>query len=247
MKALILNSGTGTRMGVLTSEHPKCMTEITSNQTIISRQLIYLADAGIKEVIVTTGYYEEVLISYIQSLELPISVKYVHNPLFDKTNYIYSIYCAREYLDDDIILMHGDLVFDSSVLESVVNSKESCMTVSSTLALPEKDFKAVIHNNRIEKVGIEFFDSALAAQPLYKLNRNDWLVWLNQIKSYCESDRRKCYAENAFNEVSDKCLIRPLDVKDELCAEIDNAEDLERIKNILIEEGKKCKEKVMKR
>lgn len=52
------------------------------------------------------------------------------------------------------------------------------MTVSSTVPLPEKDFKAVIHDNRIEKVGIEFFEDAMAAQPLYKLKKKDWKIWL---------------------------------------------------------------------
>ena len=56
MKALILNSGLGSRMGVLTSEHPKCMTEISSHETILSRQLKQIAEAGIEEVVITTGY-----------------------------------------------------------------------------------------------------------------------------------------------------------------------------------------------
>ena len=54
MKALILNSGLGSRMGVLTSEHPKCMIEISGNETILSRQLKLIAESGIKEVIMTT-------------------------------------------------------------------------------------------------------------------------------------------------------------------------------------------------
>ena len=45
MKALILNSGLGSRMGVLTSEHPKCMTEVSPKETILSRQLNQLVDA----------------------------------------------------------------------------------------------------------------------------------------------------------------------------------------------------------
>ena len=49
MKALILNSGLGSRMGVLTSEHPKCMTEISARETILSRQLKLIAEAGIEE------------------------------------------------------------------------------------------------------------------------------------------------------------------------------------------------------
>lgn len=226
MKALILNSGMGSRMGVLTSEHPKCMTEVTPRDTILSRQLRQLADAGIKEVVMTTGLFDKVLVDYCLSLDLPLEYTFVNNPVYRETNYIYSIYCAREHLDDDILLLHGDLVFENTVLDMVLSSEESCMTVSSTLPLPEKDFKAVIEDGRIRKVGIEFFLSAMAAQPLYKLRREDWRVWLGEIIAFCESDNRKCYAENAFNQVSDKCVIRPVDVCDMLCAEIDNPEDL---------------------
>ena len=165
MKALILNSGLGRRMGVLTSEHPKCMTEVSARETILGRQLRMLADHGVGEVVITTGYFDQVLVDYCHSLDLPLSLTFVRNPLYDQTNYIYSIYCAREVLDDDLLLMHGDLVFENRVLEQVLESQESCMTVSSTLPLPQKDFKAVVRNGRIEKVGIEFFDSALAAQP----------------------------------------------------------------------------------
>ncbi|MCI8324860.1 MAG: NTP transferase domain-containing protein, partial [Lachnospiraceae bacterium] len=61
MKALILNSGMGSRMGDRTSEHPKCMTEISPGETILSRQLNQLADIGIKEVVMTTGPFEAML------------------------------------------------------------------------------------------------------------------------------------------------------------------------------------------
>ena len=235
MKALILNSGLGSRMGVLTSEHPKCMTEILYSDTILSRQLKLIAEAGITDVVMTTGYYSDVLEDYCRSLNLPLNYKFVNNPLYDKTNYIYSIYCAREYLDDDVILMHGDLVFENSVFEDVINSEKSCMTVSSTLDLPEKDFKAVVEDGKVTKVGIEFFNNAMAAQPLYKLNKEDWKVWLDSIVAFCESDNTGCYAENALNAVSDKCEIVPFDFEDRLCAEIDNPEDLKVISNRLKE------------
>lgn len=232
MKALILNSGLGSRMGVITNEHPKCMTEISYKNTILSRQLRQLVSFGINDVVITTGYYDQVLVDYCNALHLPLNIEFVNNPLYDKTNYIYSIYCAKEQLkDEDIILMHGDLVFESRVMEAVIDSPVSCMAVSSTLQLPEKDFKAVIKNGQIEKVGIEFFDNALAAQPLYKLLKEDWNVWLENIVKFCENDNRKCYAENAFNEVSDKCKIYPCDFKDMLCAEIDTPEDLEVVSN----------------
>lgn len=226
MKALILNSGLGSRMGVLTSEHPKCMTEISSHETILSRQLRQIADAGIEEVVITTGYYDGVLVNYCNSLDLPLHFTFVKNPIYDQTNYIYSIYCAREYLDDDIILMHGDLVFEHEVFDKVLGSPVSCMTVSSTLPLPEKDFKAVVRDGMVMKVGVEFFNEATEAQALYKLLKDDWKVWLDKIVEFCESDKRKVYAENALNELDGAANIHALDVENLLCSEIDNPEDL---------------------
>ena len=226
MKALILNSGLGHRMGVLTSEHPKCMTEISSHETILSRQLQMLFDAGIKDVVITTGYFDAVLVSYCNSLDLPIRYTFIKNPIYDQTNYIYSIYCARDYLDDDVILMHGDLVFENEVFDQVLSSPVSCMTVSSTLPLPEKDFKAVIKDDKVIRVGVEFFNDAMAAQPLYKLLKDDWKIWLDKIVDFCENDKVKVYAENALNELDGAVNIHTLDVANMLCAEIDNPEDL---------------------
>ncbi len=226
MKALILNSGMGKRMGVLTVEHPKCMTEVYAAETILSRQLKQIKDAGISEVVMTTGFYDSVLIDYCRSLRLNLQFTFVNNPEYKDTNYIYSIYCAREYLHDDIILMHGDLVFENSVFDRVISSEKSCMAVSTTQSLPDKDFKATIIDGRIRAIGIEYFENAKAAQPLYKLYKDDWEIWLDRIVEFCESGKRTCYAENAFNQVSEYCHIYPMDVMNELCSEIDNPMDL---------------------
>lgn len=227
MKALILNSGLGSRMGVLTSEHPKCMTEVVGTETILSRQLRMLSERGISDIIITTGLFDSVLVNYCRSLEIPLHFTFVNNPAYRETNYIYSIYCAREYLqDDDILLMHGDLVFEDSVLDDVLASRHSCMTVSSTAELPQKDFKAEIHKGKIVNVGIEFFNSAQAAQPLYKLMKADWLVWLDEIKAFCERNEVQCYAEKALNAVSSRMNLLPLDIHERLCCEVDNPQDL---------------------
>lgn len=239
MKALILNSGFGSRMGSLTSEHPKCMTEISSTDTILSRQLRLLKNAGINEIVITTGYYDQILVDYCNSLDMDLKITFVNNPLFDKTNYIYSIYRAKELLDDDIVLMHGDLVFENSVLNDIVSSPCSSMKVSSTIPLPQKDFKAVVRDGEVKKVGIEYFDSAMEAQALYKLNKKDWNIWLDKITEYCESGKRNCYAEAALNEITDQCHIKALDVKDRLCSEIDNSEDLRMVSEKLKKAEKK--------
>ena len=234
MKALILNSGMGTRMGKYTREHPKCMTDLRDGETIISRQLKMLLNCGITDVVITTGYFNDVLMNYCKSLNLSLKYEFVLNPIYNETNYIYSIYCAKDLLKgDDIVLMHGDLVFDESVLCDILSFDKSCMKVSSTLPLPEKDFKAVIDNGLVKKIGVEFFENAMEAQALYKLNSNDWKIWLDKIIEFCETDKRKCYAEVAFNQISDNCSIYAYDVQDRLCAEIDTPEDWVSILNKL--------------
>lgn len=237
MKALILNSGIGKRMGEYTEEAPKCMVPIDGEETILSRQLHLLKECGIKEIVITTGPFEDKLKSYVEDLKLDLDVQFVHNPLYAETNYIYSIYLAKELLQDDLLLLHGDLIFTQEILQNLLESKESRMVVSTTLPLPEKDFKAVVQDGEILKVGIEFFESAYAAQPLYKLNKQDWLVWLRQIEIFCEDNTRNCYAENALNQVTEDCHIGIFDIKDELCSEIDNEGDLENMRRRLKEES----------
>lgn len=234
MKALILNSGLGYRMGDITKTHPKCMTEIPGNETILSRQLRLLSKTNVEDVIITTGYFDQVLVDYCNSLKLPLSIEFVKNPIYAETNYIYSIYCAKEKLkDQDILLMHGDLVFEESVLRDILAFEKSCMKTSSTIPLPDKDFKSVVIDNRVYKVGIEFFENAMESQALYKLNKKEWNLWLEKICEYCESGRTKCYAEVAFNEISDRCELWSYDVKNRLCSEIDNPEDLANVSDRL--------------
>lgn len=235
MKALILNSGMGKRMGTLTSKQPKCMTKINVSDTILSRQLKLLQRCNVTEIIITTGYFHEILIDYCNSLNLQLKFTFIKNPMYDRTNYIYSIYLAKDHLEDNIVLLHGDLVFELEVLQDILKQEKSCMTVSSTRPLPAKDFKAVVKNGLIEKIGVEFFDNAITAQPLYKINSEDWKIWLNCIINYCENDQVNCYAENAFNEVSSRCNVYPMDFEDRLCTEIDTPQDLVTTKERLSE------------
>ncbi|MBO4220057.1 MAG: phosphocholine cytidylyltransferase family protein, partial [Clostridia bacterium] len=218
MKALILNSGMGSRMGVLTSEHPKCMTDLPSGETILERQLKMLSEAGISDIVITTGYYHTVLEEYCSSLGMPVRFSFVYNPLYEKTNYIYSMYCARELLKgEDVVLLHGDLVFEFSVLRDIASAPQNCMKVSSTEPLPSKDFKAVIRDGRVAAVGVEFFESAMEAQALYKFRSDDFGVWMDRIAQFCESGRTECYAEAALNEISSEIELFPFDVRDSLC------------------------------
>lgn len=226
MIALILNSGRGTRMGALTADQPKCMTLLSSGETILQRQLRQLLESGITDIVITTGPFTEILESHAREVAPGANLIFVNNPQFAQTNYIYSIWLAQEYLKDDLVLLHGDLVFEHSVIKDLLALAHSGMVISSTAPLPEKDFKATLRNGCITAVGIEFFINAVAAQPFYKLQKLDWLRWLDEINLYIARSAVTCYAENALNQLDGACNILLCDIKDRFCVEVDNLDDL---------------------
>ncbi len=233
MKAIILNSGMGTRLKELTENNPKSLVKITNEDSIFSRTIKILSQLDIDEFIITTGYLSQVLVDYCNEKFPEINFTFVHNPVYDKTNYIKSLDLIGN-IDDDIILLHGDLVFDVLVAEKIFDSSESCVVVDSTVSLPKDDFKAKIINNKIDYIGVDYFeDDAIACQPFYKLINKDWKLWKNEIKKFCNNDQTDVYAENALNKLTDRIKIMPLDVKGLLCMEIDNKDDLNHIKEIL--------------
>ena len=234
MKALILNSGMGSRMGEATKEAPKCMSVLSENETIFSRQVKMLQKIGVSDFVVTTGAHRDVLVAYAQKMFPDVTFTFVHNDVYDKTNYIYSIYLAKDELVDDILLMHGDLIFDETTLNMVVNHDKSCGVTDFSIPLPEKDFKAVIKDGKIEKVGIEFFEHAVAFQPLYKLYKQDWLCWLRASEDFCTQGNTKVYAENALNTITNQIDLMPIDIQGYICQEVDTLEDLTLIREKLM-------------
>ena len=232
MKALIFNSGIGKRMGELTAHCPKSMVHLYNNETIFERQIRLLQEAGITEVVITTGPYPEML-KDICSKPCYRNMHFVfpHNEIYDSSNYIYSMYKAREYLDDDILMMHGDLVFDRNLIPSLLKNKEpnTCL-INKYKSLPEKDFKGRIVNNELREVGINIFDKdCFAFQPLYKLSKRVMKVWLDNVVRFVENNNINVYAENAFNEVSKGLGIRPVSYSSHFIDEVDNKDDLARV------------------
>ena len=247
MKALILNSGCGKRIKEYTENSHKCLLAIDQNSNIISRQIDQLIILNVKQIIITVGHnaalVKEFVNAYVRDLE--VDIIYVFNEHYDCTNYIYSMYLARDYLkNSDFIVMHGDIVCETHILYGMLQKEFSSMVVSSSLPLPEKDFKAVIEKIKadnvessvIRRIGIEFFENALAAQPVYYLKQEDMTAWINQIEKLCENNNEdflQSYAENALNQILDHVFIQPYDAGDYLCREIDNSDDLRAVRNDL--------------
>ena len=233
MKALILASGIGRRLQPLTNDKPKPLLKI-GDKTILDYQIDNLIGCNITNLIITTGPFEDKIKKHVKEKYPEIEVSYVNNPKYKTTNYIYSMWLTKELIDDDIILLHGDLLFDEKLLERLINENcGNCVLVNRKMKAPEKDFKAVIENDRVIKIGVEFSgENAFFSAPLYKFSKLDFLYWLDEIEKFIEKGDVKSYAEGAFNKISDRIILRPLYFDDELCTEIDMMEDLEMARNL---------------
>ena len=134
----------------------------------------------------------------------------VHNAFYDKTNYIMSLDFIDDNFDDDVVLLHGDLVFSKNVAEKIIHSKTSSVIIDSTVDLPRDDFKAKIINNKINCISTKYFgDDAVACQPFYKLNNDDWKKWKSKIHEFCQDGNTNVYAEDALNTILEEIIICP--------------------------------------
>ena len=234
MKVIILNAGIGKRLAPLTNKMPKCLIKISNNNTILDHQLKNIIKLGFKDFIIPTGPFEDQIINHIDKNYPNINVQYVNNPVYDKTNYIYSLYLAKEMIDDDVLYSHGDLIFSENLVKFLLNSKDSdCVLVNKEIPAPIKDFKALILNDRISKIGVNLFGENTAfLAPLYKLSKDFMIQWLTYIDNFIKNKKLNCYAEDALNEILDVLLLKPC-YYNEFCVEIDDHEDLEGVKSYL--------------
>ncbi len=233
MKALILNSGVAKRLKPLTDNLPKCLLEV-NGKTILGRQLDCLAACGLEDIIITTGPFEEQIVGFVEKYFPGLRVSFVNNPRYATTNYIYSIWLAKNLIAEDIVLLHGDLIFDCSLLRKI-RQKESgnFVLVNNVIEPPEKDFKALIKNGRIKKIGVKVSGpNAYFCPPVYRMTRSGFRRWLDEMGVFIRKGDDQCYAEDAFNKISDKLIINPFYYHREKCMEIDSITDLLRARKL---------------
>lgn len=136
MQALILAAGTGSRLRPYTLTVPKCMVPV-NNVPMIERTVDSLIEAGIKKLGIGLGYKSEILKEFIsKTFDAKrlngMKIEYIENPVYDKTNNIYSLYLAKDFFEqDDTILLESDLIFNKKVIKDFVNSKEKNLAVVS--------------------------------------------------------------------------------------------------------------------
>jgi len=243
MKALILNSGVGKRMKPITNEIPKCLVKLNGN-TILGYQIESLIKVGIGEIIMTTGPFDEKIKSFMSENFPHVKVKYIKNEKYETTNYIYSLWLTKGHIDDDIILLHGDTVFEQELLNRLIKCKnKNCVLINNKIELPQKDFKAQIIDGKIKRIGVDVFaENSFFLAPLYKFSKEDFLIWMNEIENFIKGGEVNKYAEDAFNEIHYKIDLHPTFFGEEFCMEIDTADDLKIAKKFFTNKERNSKE-----
>ena len=132
MQAIILAAGMGKRLKELTQDNTKCMVKV-NGVTLIERMLHQIEKQHLSRIIIVVGYEGKKLIDYIDTLNVMTPIVYINNPIYDKTNNIYSLALAKDWLiKEDTLLFESDLIFEDAVLETLVSDPRD------TLALVDK-------------------------------------------------------------------------------------------------------------
>lgn len=132
MQAIILAAGMGKRLKELTHDNTKCMIQVCG-ETLIERMLRQQDRLNLERIVIVVGYQGRRLIDFVSSLDIKTPIEFIENPIYDKTNNIYSLSLVKErLLEDDTLLFESDIIFEDSVLDALVQDPRP------TLALVDK-------------------------------------------------------------------------------------------------------------
>ena len=236
MKAVILASGLGTRIRALAPDLPKTLVPV-AGKPMIGWILESLKKRNLSEIVITTGFKAEKIEDYLRGFDkdgLP-PIRTVLSDRFEDTNYIYSLWLARDFLiGEDVLLIHGDMMYAPSLLAPLLGSKRSSITVSESTVPSPKDFNARMRDGKVISVEVRITGGDVRpCMPLYKWKADDFAVWIKSIDLFVSEGNVKVYAENAFNILDGKLELWPVWYGDELCMEIDTEEDLKLAEKLL--------------
>lgn len=237
MQAIILAAGMGKRLKELTENNTKCMVEI-NGVTLIDRMLNQIQKYNISRVVIVVGYKGQELMDYIDSLGLSLSIEYITNPIYERTNNIYSLALAKDRLcEDDTLLFESDLILEDSIIETLLSDPRD------TLALVDK-YEAWMDGTCV-KLSDE--DRIEAFVPKKSFNYDDIDKYYKTVNVYKfgKDFSRKCYVpfleayqtalgENEYYEqvlriitMLDEPEIRAKRLQGQLWYEIDDIQDLD--------------------
>ena len=234
MRAFIFNSGRGSRLGALTAERPKALVPLAGGETLLARQLRLLGAAGVRDVVISTGYRAaQIMAASAPFTAQGMNVRFVHNPDYQTTNAIVSLDLAAPLLrGEELLMLHGDLVFDANWLEKVLSTTAPDLAaVDATPPLNEKDFKARLETGHIAAIGVDLFgEHCVNLMPFYKLSARALALWCDAVHAAVARGETSIYAETAAAPVLAEMRLAPVSYAGHLLAEIDTPEDLAAVR-----------------
>lgn len=256
MQAIILAAGMGRRLGELTKNNTKCMVEVNGVK-LIDRVLTYLSHLNLKRIVIVVGYKAENLVNYIENQYGNLNVEFVENPIYDKTNNIYSLALAKDkFKEDDTLLLESDLIYEESMLRLLVDNQQPDLAL---VAKYEKWMDGTMVNidddcNILNFISKKEFKQSEAGKyyktvNIYKFSKsyinNQYLPLL---EAYCQMKGNNEYYEEVLRVLTmiDKSSLKALSIGDEKWYEIDDIQDLDIAETIFAEGDLKLK-KYMKR
>ena len=199
--ALLLAAGTGSRLRPLTLDAPKCLTEV-GGEPILGRLVDNLRLQGIKRLVVVTGYLDHCIREFLDVNAPDLQVDYVFNPVYRTTNNIYSLWLAREVIEEPFVLIESDLVFEESMLESML--KPDRIAISNIL--PWMNGTVVELNS---EQGVAAFhvshdvndELRYKTVNIYSFSSQSWQKVIKQLDRHIADKRVNEYYETVFAEM----------------------------------------------
>lgn len=236
MQAMILAAGMGRRLGEYTADNTKCMLKVNGIR-LIDRMLAQLFSLDLERVVIVIGYQGEKLRDYILQHYPDSPIVFVENNIYDKTNNIYSLWLARDYMaESDTILLESDLIFDDDVLKSALTCQDKNVALISkyenwmdgTMVKIDENCNII---NFVPKADFKYSDTASYYKTvnIYKFSK-DFIVnhYLPFLDAYIHALGENEYYEQVLRVLTiiDKSGLKALPITGFNWYEIDDIQDL---------------------
>ena len=230
MQLILLCAGKGSRLPKLERNQPKCLIKINSKKLILYN---YTFIKKFKHKIIITGYKNKILKLNTKNLE----TEYIYNKNYRNTNMVYSLYLARKKVIDDIVIMYGDIVFDSKIFNLLKPKKnimpinknwlinwKSRMGMSKTL-LDAEDIKII--KNKVINIGSKINKSHLPKYQYMGLIKLKKKVYINMMEYFEKLKNKRIDMTTFINLTIQKKILKLNAVKTGMYwFEVDNKRDL---------------------
>ncbi|MBC8149267.1 MAG: phosphocholine cytidylyltransferase family protein [Verrucomicrobiaceae bacterium] len=219
-------AGIGSRLENISGNRPKCLIEM-DGISLISRSVSLLAAQGITDITVITGYKSELV-----QQELQKRVSYLHNPYFEVTNSIASLWLAKELLHDDLILMNADLYYETAVLDTALAQSGNAVMLSDSTRIIDADFRFGVDGDRILKTGNQLTDLETDCEyvGIVRIDKRFVERFRLRLEQMIKSgDFRNWWEGVLYSFIDEGVAITHKDVEGAFWSEVDNLEDYNRL------------------